>query len=66
MGGRAIVGIAWRWTARFAVKDHGTEVTLDEEVRFPAGLPIYPHMLESTHRHPAVDDCIHLMSFDDR
>lgn len=38
MGGRSIRGIGWRWTARFAVKDDGTEITLDEEVRFPAGL----------------------------
>lgn len=38
MGGRGPVGIEWRWTARFAVKDDGTEITLAEEVRFPAGL----------------------------
>lgn len=38
MGGRSIRGIVWRWTARFAPKDEGTEITLDEEVRFPAGL----------------------------
>jgi uncharacterized protein YndB with AHSA1/START domain len=38
MGGRAIRGIAWRWTAHFAVKDDGTEITFDEAVRFPAGL----------------------------
>ena len=37
MGG-AIRGIRWRWTARFSVKDDGTEITLDEEVRFPHGL----------------------------
>ena len=37
MGGRSIRGISWRWTARFAVKDDGTEITLDEEVTFPAG-----------------------------
>lgn len=37
MGGRSIRGIAWRWTARFSVKDDGTEITLDEEVRFPTG-----------------------------
>ena len=38
MGGRGPVGIGWRWTTRFAVKDEGTEITFDEEVRFPAGL----------------------------
>ncbi len=38
MSGRAIRGIVWRWTARFAVKDDGTEIAFDEEVRFPAGL----------------------------
>ena len=38
MGGRGIAGIGWRWTARFTEKDDGTEITLDEEVRFPAGL----------------------------
>lgn len=38
MGGRSIGGISWRWTARFAPKDGGTQITLDEEVRFPAGL----------------------------
>jgi uncharacterized protein YndB with AHSA1/START domain len=38
MGGRAIRGIVWRWTAHFAVKDEGTEITFDEAVRFPAGL----------------------------
>ena len=38
MGGRAFRGIQWRRTARFAVKDDGTEITLDTEVTFPAGL----------------------------
>ena len=38
MGGRSIRRIEWRWTARFAEKDAGTEITFDEEVRFPAGL----------------------------
>jgi uncharacterized protein YndB with AHSA1/START domain len=38
MGGRGPVGIGWRWTTRFAVKDEGTEITFDEEVRFPTGL----------------------------
>lgn len=38
MRGQAGLGMGWRWTARFAVKDEGTEVTLDAEVRFPAGL----------------------------
>jgi hypothetical protein len=38
MGGRSIRGISWRWTARFAAKDGGTEVILDEEVRFTPGL----------------------------
>lgn len=37
MGGRSIRGIGWRRIARFAVKDDGTEITLDTEVRFPAG-----------------------------
>jgi hypothetical protein len=37
MGG-SVYGIRWRWTTRFAAKDDGTEITLDEEVRFPAGL----------------------------
>jgi uncharacterized protein YndB with AHSA1/START domain len=37
MGGQSIRGIAWRWTARFAVQGDGTEITLAEEVRFPAG-----------------------------
>jgi hypothetical protein len=38
MGGRSVRGIVWRWTARFSAKDEGTEITLDSEVRFPAGL----------------------------
>jgi len=38
MGGRSIRGIGWRWTARFAVKDDGTEITFDAEVNFPAGV----------------------------
>jgi uncharacterized protein YndB with AHSA1/START domain len=37
MGGRSIRGISWRWTARFAVKGDGTEITFDAEVKFPAG-----------------------------
>ena len=37
MGG-SVVGIRWRWTSRFAVRDDGTVITLDEEVRFPGGL----------------------------
>ena len=37
MGG-SVVGIRWRWTSRFAAKDDGTLITLDEEVRFPGGL----------------------------
>jgi len=36
MGGQAGLGIGWRWTARFAEKDGGTEISLDAEVRFPA------------------------------
>ena len=38
MGGRSIRGIEWRWIARFAEKDAGTQIAFDEEVRFPAGL----------------------------
>src|SRR3990170_4229506 len=38
MGSRAVRGIERRWTAHFAVKDDGTEITLDTETRFPAGL----------------------------
>jgi len=38
MGGRSIRGIGWRWTARFAEKDEGTEIAFDAEVRFPPGL----------------------------
>src|SRR6266545_1941376 len=37
-GGRSIRGISWRRTVHFAGKDDGTEITLDEEVLFPAGL----------------------------
>lgn len=37
MGG-SVYGIRWRWTSRFAAKDDGTVITLDEEVRFPGGL----------------------------
>ena len=38
MGGRSIRGISWRWTARFSARDGGTQIALDEEVVFPAGL----------------------------
>jgi len=39
MAGRAALGgFSYRWTARFAEKDDGTEITFDAEVRFPAGL----------------------------
>lgn len=38
MGGRSVRRITWRLTTRFAAKDDGTEITLDQEVRFPAGL----------------------------
>ena len=38
MGGRAIRGIRWRRTARFSVKDDGTEIDVDTEVTFPRGL----------------------------
>ena len=38
MGARSIGGIGWLWTARFAEKDGGTEITLDEQVVFPHGL----------------------------
>ena len=38
MGGRSVRGISWRWTARFAVKEDGTEIAFDTEVKFPAGL----------------------------
>ena len=38
MGARSIGGIGWRWTARFAEKDGGTEITLDEQLVFPRGL----------------------------
>jgi uncharacterized protein YndB with AHSA1/START domain len=38
MGGRSVRGIEWRWTARFAVNDRGTDMTLDAEVRFTPGL----------------------------
>ena len=37
MGG-SVVGIRWRWTSRFAARDDGTVITIDEEVRFPGGL----------------------------
>jgi hypothetical protein len=37
MGG-SVIGIRWRWTSRFAAKDDGTVITIDEEVRFPGGL----------------------------
>lgn len=38
MGGRAGLGMGWRWTARFSVKDEGTEISFDGEATFPAGL----------------------------
>lgn len=38
MGGRSVRSISWRQTARFAAKDDGTEIILDEEVMFPNGL----------------------------
>jgi uncharacterized protein YndB with AHSA1/START domain len=38
MGGRTLLEFGYRWTARFAEKDDGTEITFDAEVRFPAGL----------------------------
>jgi uncharacterized protein YndB with AHSA1/START domain len=38
MGGRSIRGIGWRRTTRFSVKDEGTEISVDTEARFPAGL----------------------------
>ncbi|HKY88398.1 MAG TPA: SRPBCC family protein [Candidatus Limnocylindrales bacterium] len=38
MGGQAGLGMGWRWTARFAEKDDGTEITFDSEARFPGGL----------------------------
>jgi hypothetical protein len=38
MGGQAGLGMGWRWTARFAEKDEGTEISLDAEATFPAGL----------------------------
>lgn len=38
MGARSIGGIGWGWTARFAERDGGTEITLDEQVSFPRGL----------------------------
>lgn len=37
MGGQAGLGMGWRWTARLAVEDEGTEITVDVEARFPAG-----------------------------
>jgi uncharacterized protein YndB with AHSA1/START domain len=37
-GGQSMGGISWRWSARFAEKEGGTQITLDEEVTFPAGL----------------------------
>jgi len=36
--GRAALDFGYRWTARFAEKDDGTEITFDAEVKFPAGL----------------------------
>jgi hypothetical protein len=38
MGGRSVRGIVWRRIARFVVKDDGTEISFDTEVRFPPGL----------------------------
>jgi hypothetical protein len=38
MGAHVGLGFGWRWTARFAESDEGTEITLEAEVRFPAGL----------------------------
>jgi uncharacterized protein YndB with AHSA1/START domain len=38
MGGRAGLGIGWRWTAHFAAKDDGTEITVDVDVKFPPGV----------------------------
>jgi uncharacterized protein YndB with AHSA1/START domain len=37
MGGLAGLGIGWRYTAHFAAKDDGTEVTIDVDVKFPRG-----------------------------
>jgi len=37
MGGRVLRAFGWRWTARFADKEAGTEITIDTEVTFPAG-----------------------------
>jgi len=38
MGGRVLRAFGWRWTARFAEMDGGTQITIDTEVTFPAGL----------------------------
>jgi uncharacterized protein YndB with AHSA1/START domain len=37
-GGRSIRGITWRRIVRFAAADDGTQLSLHEEVVFPAGL----------------------------
>ena len=38
MGGRILRAFGWRWTARFAEVDGGTQITFDTETTLPAGL----------------------------
>src|SRR3970282_1106762 len=38
MGGRTLLEFGYRWTARFAEKDDGTEIIFDSEVTCPACL----------------------------